>query len=250
MARVELESTTEVPFAFIPTREVKQPVAERSVSFREIWCELDGTFEVGECLLRVTVVRFEETKIDSSDNEVRVEHKRCSKSTLGSRSILVSHLGEAEIQPELRVRSIQRNGFLEGRDQLDGFQALKIVLDPSRDELSEKIDNRAGQMFDIGLVAEVSNLLDRGFPSHCKPFESLGYSQTISLLQGRLSLEEARDSTCLETRRYAKRQRTWFRKEPEAEWVNGFGDDPSTQATARSLVAGFLGSTHELFRRE
>jgi tRNA dimethylallyltransferase len=137
--------------------------------------------------------------------------------------------------------------FLEGRDPLDGFQALKIVLDPPRDELNERIDSRAGQMFDNGLVAEVSNLLDRGFPPHSKPFESLGYSQTISLLQGRLSLEEAKASTRLETRRYAKRQRTWFRKEPDAEWINGFGDDPSAQATARSLVAGFLRSTHELF---
>jgi tRNA dimethylallyltransferase len=140
--------------------------------------------------------------------------------------------------------------FLEGRDQLGGFRELKIVLDPPRNELNKKIDNRAGQMFDIGLVAEVSNLLDRGFPPDSKPFESLGYRQTISLLQGRFSLEEAKDSTCLETRRYAKRQRTWFRKEPEAEWVAGFGDDPSTQAAAKSLVAGFLRSTHQLLPKE
>jgi tRNA dimethylallyltransferase len=67
-----------------------------------------------------------------------------------------------------------------------------------------------------------------------KPFESLGYKQALGVLEGRCTLEQALESTQLETRQYAKRQVTWFRKEPDVQWLEGFGDDP--EVLAQSLV--------------
>ena len=62
-----------------------------------------------------------------------------------------------------------------------------------------------------------------------KPFESLGYRQALALVEGKMLREESIRSTQMETRRYAKRQRTWFRRDPEIKWFAGFGNDPDIQ---------------------
>jgi tRNA dimethylallyltransferase len=91
------------------------------------------------------------------------------------------------------------------------------------------------------LVEEVRSILARGYPASSKPFESLGYRQALDALEGRCSLAEAVASTQLATRRYAKRQWTWFRRDPSIEWLPGFGCDPAIQeqafALARRLVS-------------
>ena len=71
-------------------------------------------------------------------------------------------------------------------------------------------------MFHAGLIQEVKSLLARGYSSELKPFQSLGYTQSIAHLRGELSLEEAISSTQRETRRYAKRQMTWFEKKKKS----------------------------------
>ncbi len=133
-------------------------------------------------------------------------------------------------------------GFAEGRDRLTGFETLKIVLDPPRGELFGRLDQRAAAMFEQGLVAEVESILARGFPPESKPFESLGYRQALAMLRGEMTIDEAIESTQKETRRYAKRQWTWFRREPDAHWVRGFGDDPRVQSRICELTDGFLGA--------
>jgi tRNA dimethylallyltransferase len=69
-----------------------------------------------------------------------------------------------------------------------------------------------------------------------KPFESLGYKQALQVLEGRSTLEQALHSTQLETRQYAKRQVTWFRKEPDVQWLEGFGDNLELQGQALAIV--------------
>jgi tRNA dimethylallyltransferase len=141
----------------------------------------------------------------------------------------------------LEVRLLERapvsSMFERGRASLNGFLPVKIGLDPPRDLLYARLNERARRMFDPGraegsLVEEVRRLLSAGLRPEAKPFESLGYKQVLEMLQGRITEEQALESTQLETRRYAKRQLTWFRKEQAVRWIAGFGDDPRVQAEA------------------
>jgi len=130
--------------------------------------------------------------------------------------------------------------FQQGRDALGGYETLKIGLAPPRDRLYEKLDRRTRQMFETGLVDEVRGILSRGFAASVKPFESHGYRQAIQFLNGELKLEEAIFYAQRNTRRYAKRQMTWFRQEPGIVWFSGFGDDTQIQQAALECVGEFL----------
>ena len=126
--------------------------------------------------------------------------------------------------------------FSEGRDALAGFRPLKIGLAPPREELYERLNNRCQRMFQEGLVEEVKQILDMGWPESAKPFESHGYAQVLQMLRGELTPQQAVVEAQRNTRRYAKRQITWFRKEPALEWLAGFGDDPAVQQAAIDRV--------------
>jgi tRNA dimethylallyltransferase len=130
--------------------------------------------------------------------------------------------------------------FREGRDRLEGFRTLKIGLSPDRDELYRRLDERCRRMFDAGLLEEVRRIRDRGFPLEAKPFESHGYRQAIQMLRGELNAKEALFYAQRNTRNYAKRQMTWFRKESDMEWLKGFGDEPRIQDAALARVSEFL----------
>jgi len=126
--------------------------------------------------------------------------------------------------------------FAEGRSPLQGFRPIKIGLSPERDLLYRKLDLRAAAMFQRGLMAEVRDLLASGVPAHAKPFESLGYQQALQAARGLITEEQAIESTQRETRRYAKRQLTWFRKEQDVYWLEGFGDEPRVIERALACV--------------
>lgn len=126
--------------------------------------------------------------------------------------------------------------FTKGRDPLTGFRPIKIGLSPPRELLYRRLDARTERIFESGLVAEVRGILASGVPHHAKPFESLGYKQALQVVEGRLTVGQALESTQQETRRYAKRQLTWFRKEQNVHWSAGFGDDPAVQQQALSII--------------
>lgn len=130
--------------------------------------------------------------------------------------------------------------FGSGRDPLQGFQILKIGLNPPRKSLYESIDGRVERMFSAGLVEEVQSILNRGFSEDAKALQSLGYSQVLQYLHGELNLAKTLDLTKRETRHYAKRQLTWFRKEEDVFWFEGFGTDPCVQANVQVKVQAFL----------
>ena len=133
--------------------------------------------------------------------------------------------------------------FREGRDGLHGYRTLKIGLDPGRDALYERLDRRAGLMFTAGLADEVRRILEMGFPAQSKPFESHGYKQALQMLRGELNATEALFYAQRNTRRYAKRQMTWFRREPGMEWFRGFGDEESVQQGVLARVREFLSTS-------
>ena len=125
----------------------------------------------------------------------------------------------------------------QGRDPLRGFRMLRIGLKPERQELYARINSRARKMFELGLVQETDKLLRR-YPGRkgAPALDSLGYRQAVQFLGGELSLEQAIAAAQQGHRNYAKRQMTWFRREPDVIWLEGFGDDPSIAQRAAQLV--------------
>ena len=126
--------------------------------------------------------------------------------------------------------------FAKGRAPLHGFQPIKLGLNPPRELLYQRLDARTVEIFRLGLVDEVRRLLASGVARDAKPFESLGYKQALQVLEGSLTLDQAVQSTQLETRRYAKRQITWFRKEPNVHWFARFGDEAEVRKEAVAII--------------
>lgn len=114
-----------------------------------------------------------------------------------------------------------------GRQKLEGFHAIKIGLNPPRTALYERIERRTVEMVERGWIVEVQSLLLRGIGSSSKPFTFIGYAEMLRHAHGNLSMGETIAAIQQATRRYAKRQLTWFRKEPSVHWLEGFGDDPA-----------------------
>jgi len=126
------------------------------------------------------------------------------------------------------------------RPRLEGFQALKVGLMPSRAALYERIDRRTRAMLEAGWAEEVRSLLARGFDPSLKPFQFIGYSELRAHLSGVVDLETAVRAIQQATRRYAKRQITWFRREPGVDWFEGFGDDPALAGKVFALLGSRL----------
>jgi len=133
--------------------------------------------------------------------------------------------------------------FRQGRDALRGYRVLKLGLLPDRDALYDRLNKRCEQIFESGLVDEVKRILALGYSGDEKPFESVGYKQALQFIRGELNLREALFYAQRNTRNYAKRQLTWFRREPELVWLRGFGDEETIRSVATELVKGFLHSS-------
>jgi tRNA dimethylallyltransferase len=127
----------------------------------------------------------------------------------------------------LTARQTLSAAFASGRDPLTGFRLLRIGL-----------NRRAAQMFRAGLVEETSNLLSRY--GRVKALDSLGYRQAMFVLDGAMQFEEAIAAAQQGHRNYAKRQLTWFRREPDVHWIEDFGDTPEATAQAIALTAALL----------
>ncbi|MDZ7638631.1 MAG: tRNA (adenosine(37)-N6)-dimethylallyltransferase MiaA [Bryobacterales bacterium] len=108
------------------------------------------------------------------------------------------------------------------------FRVFQVGLNPPRAALYARLDARAKAMFEGGLMDEVRGLLARGVPPTAKPFGAIGYKQALAVLQGSLEPAAALAETQRDTRRYAKRQWTWFRRDPRIHWLPEFGDSPYT----------------------
>jgi tRNA dimethylallyltransferase len=120
------------------------------------------------------------------------------------------------------------------RDPLTGFRLLRIGLNPTRQELYDRLNLRCAAMFAAGLVEETRCLLAQYGP--VKALDSLGYRQACSVLTGTMTEAEAIAAAQQGHRNYAKRQLTWFRREPDVHWLESFGDAEETSHAATELV--------------
>ncbi len=129
--------------------------------------------------------------------------------------------------------------WAEGRDPLTGYRILRIGLEPERKQLYARINQRAAEMFEHGLIAETQRLLEKYGPE-LKLFDALGYRQAAAFLRGESAGETAIQLAQQGHRNFAKRQLTWFRREPDVYWLRGFGDAPEIVEQARQIVASML----------
>ncbi len=129
----------------------------------------------------------------------------------------------------------------KGREALIGYRILYLGLNPPRPRLYERINQRAAAMFDRGLLEETERLIAR-YGRDCRPLTSLGYAQASAVLRNELTREQAVAHAQQGHRNYAKRQLTWFRREPHMHWLQGLGSDEEIVAEAHRLVANFIGA--------
>jgi tRNA dimethylallyltransferase len=120
------------------------------------------------------------------------------------------------------------------------YQTIYLFLDRNRDELYHRIENRVDQMLDQGLIEEVEELLQKGYSPQLKAMQGLGYQQINQYLQNTISFDEARNLIKQKTRNYAKRQLTWFRKEPVDQWVNISGKNEEFFGEILNYIEGRL----------
>ena len=123
------------------------------------------------------------------------------------------------------------------RARLEGFSPIRVGLLPPRARLYNRIEKRVEAMLAAGWLDEVRGLLACGLDPAEKPFQFIGYSELRAHLGGVVELSQAVKSIQQATRRYAKRQITWFKREPGVEWFAGFGDDLETANTVLAYLA-------------
>ena len=144
------------------------------------------------------------------------------------------------VEVSLVRRQPMSEQFTAGRDPLTGYRIVRIGLAPPRAVLNQKLDQRLAAMFEGGLLDEVRSILAMGYPSTVRPFESLGYKEVLAVLQGRMTMEDALAAAQIATHQYAKRQMTWFRREPDVHWIEEFGTDPQVRLITVDIVKNAL----------
>jgi tRNA dimethylallyltransferase len=126
---------------------------------------------------------------------------------------------------------------------LQGYRWLKLGISLPRELLYQKINKRVEDMFVAGFVDEVQNLMGK-YPRHCHAFKAIGYRQIADYLDGRATLAQAVESTQQESRRYAKRQLTWFRSDPDIIWLNGSESEEHLHNQAKQTVERFIAESY------
>ena len=129
----------------------------------------------------------------------------------------------------------------EPRRPLTGFAICTLGLDPPREESYRRIDARVVRMFDAGLVDEVRGLLARGVPRDAKPLGAIGYRHVLSNLDKNSPWGDTIRMIQRDTRHYAKRQLTWFRRQASTTWFGGTGDNKAIKEGAHRRIQVFLG---------
>ena len=127
----------------------------------------------------------------------------------------------------------------QGRDALTGYRILRIGLEPGRERLYERINQRAAEMFERGLVEETERLVER-YGYECRPLGSLGYAEAVAVLRGEMTRDKAVAKAQQGHRNYAKRQGTWFRRDAEISWLQGAGGDDLVKGEAMRMVAEWI----------
>ena len=139
-----------------------------------------------------------------------------------------------------------REVYESGRKPLEGWRAIKIGLQPEREKLMERVNARTDAMLNRGWMEEVRGLMEHAKSDQAKPFDFLGYSELRQVCRGQKTLQEARLAIRQATRQYAKRQVTWFRREPDVHWLSAFGDEEKVREHALAIIKMQLKENHTL----
>jgi len=139
------------------------------------------------------------------------------------------------IEVSLSARGPMSEQWKQGRDALQGFRILRIGLNPDRELLYARINRRVEQMFADGLVDETRGLLAK-YGDSARPLSSIGYKQVVEHIKRGMGLAETITAVQQVHRNYAKRQMTWFRREPGVNWMAGFGDQVDVVIRAANFV--------------
>lgn len=127
----------------------------------------------------------------------------------------------------IRALEILKSGNKKGdnfREENKDYNLIYIGLNMDRAKLYEKINQRVDKMIDLGLVDEVKNLLDEGLDKNSQSLKAIGYKEVISYLDGIIDFDEMVDLIKKNSRHYAKRQLTWFRREKRIKWFDRESD--------------------------
>jgi tRNA dimethylallyltransferase len=135
----------------------------------------------------------------------------------------------------LATRQKMTDLWKRGRDPLTGFRIVRLGLNPERTLLYTRINSRALKMFETGLIEETRTLIEK-YGTGIWPLSSLGYKQAAQLIRGEMTLNEAIAAAQQAHRNYAKRQMTWFRREPDVKWIHSFGDELKVRDWAEDIV--------------
>jgi tRNA dimethylallyltransferase len=139
----------------------------------------------------------------------------------------------------LLARRPMTEAWEQGRAPLQGFQIARIGLNPERKALYERINRRAREMWEAGLAEEAQRLLKK-YGGAAWALDSLGYRQAAQFLRGEIDRDAAVAATQQAHRNYAKRQMTWYRREPDVFWLEGFGDDRQVQRQAVQRIRAMV----------
>ncbi len=120
------------------------------------------------------------------------------------------------------------------------YQPLWFALeDENRADLYQRIDRRVDQMLKDGLIGEIQSLLAEGVPPTCTAMQAIGYKEILAALQGHCSMEEAAELVKKSSRHYAKRQLTWFRRNPNIHWLRRNSESDEILFSARQIIRNF-----------
>jgi tRNA dimethylallyltransferase len=139
------------------------------------------------------------------------------------------------LEVSISARAPMTDLWQQNRDALQGYKILRIGLNPDREALYARINQRAREMFSAGLLEE-TRILMHCYGLYVWPLNSLGYKQAMQHLRGEISLEQAIVAAQQGHRNYAKRQMTWFRREPAVHWITEFGSDAKVQKQVLDLI--------------
>lgn len=184
--------------------------------------------------------RLRESAIEHGAGHLHRVLKRLDRETAGK----IAAADEQKLIRAIEVCLLAKRPVSEvhrdGRIPLKGWRAIKIGLVPPREALYERIHARTETMLANGWVEEVRGLMQSGLLDSAKPFDFIGYRELRAVVRNEIRLDGARSAIQKATRRYAKRQITWFRKEPGVQWLAGFGDDVTIQRDAAKLLKNNL----------
>jgi tRNA dimethylallyltransferase len=221
---------------------------------REIYLKGRSCFVVGGTGLYIKSLLSGLFEIPSVNPDLRSSLLReCEEGGLGALHGRLNDLdpeSAAKIHPKDRVRITRALEIIQltGRRFSDlsrehgfrdsPFRSLKLCLDVEREELYRRINERTLAMIEAGLARETEELLRKGYSPDLKPMKAIGYRHMVQHLEGKCSLEEAVETLQRDTRRYAKRQLTWFRSDPEVKWIR-----PADFDLALEMARSFLSET-------